>query len=451
MTDAKQVSQHRLSFAGLKGAPEGSCSTGLRPLCWLVMILLLLCPGLSRAQELAATLSGTVTDPSGAVVPNATITITENGLNGVARVAQSDGNGHYVAANLPAGTYGVKVVAGGFETYVGKDIVLNVAEKHAFNVQLKTGSVSTTVTVEDNPVSVDTETSAQAGTISGVQIRELELAGRNFQQLVTLQPGVVSQMGDETGAGATQMSVNGARATANNWTIDGSDINDSGSNGTVINAPNVDAIQEFTLARGNYDAGYGRSGGGQVVVATKSGTSAFHGDAYEFVRNTALDSNEWFNKRTQAEHNEPNKNPINHHNVYGFTIGGPVYIPKVYNVDKRKTFFFWSEEWRKISTPGGDTMAAASQAMLNGVVSGDFTNAPAGCTTYDASSDTTTISPSCYSANSKVYLTNVFDKYPANNGAYYTFSSSNLNNFRDDIVRVDHYFSDKVHFYARYM
>ena len=124
------------------------------------------------------------------------------------------------------------------------------------------------------------------------------------------------------------MSINGARATANNWTVDGSDINDSGSNGTVINAPNIDAIQEFTLARGTYDAGYGRSGGGQVVVATKSGTSAFHGTAYEFLRNTALDANEWFNKRSQIQNGEPNKNPVNHHNVYGFTIGGPIFIPE---------------------------------------------------------------------------------------------------------------------------
>ena len=145
----------------------------------------------------------------------------------------------------------------------------------------------------------------------------------------------------------------------------------------MINAPNVDAIQEFTLQRGNYDAGYGRSGGGQVLVATKSGTSAFHGDAYEFVRNTIFDANEWFNKRTQAENNEPNKNPINHHNVYGFTIGGPIFIPRSYNADKKKTFFFWSEEWRKLSTPGGDSMPAASPAELAGILGGDFTNAPA--------------------------------------------------------------------------
>jgi len=444
MTDAKRVSRSRLSFAGLEG------TEGLRPLCWLVMILLLLCPVLSHAQQLTATLSGTVTDSSGAVIPHATVTVTQTSTNAI-RAVQGDDSGNYSVPLLPAGTYTVSVSASGFEAFLAKDVVLNIGEKRGLNVQLKAGATSTTVTVEATAVALDTESSAQAGTISGVQIRELELSTRNFEQLVALQPGVVSQLGDETSAGATAMSVNGARVGANNWTVDGSDINDSGSNLTVVNAPNVDAIQEFTLARGDYDAGYGRSGGGQVVVATKAGTSSFHGDAYEFVRNTALDANEWFNKRTEVANGEPNKNAINHHNVYGFTIGGPIYIPGAYNADKKKTFFFWSEEWRKLSTPGGDTMPAASQAMLNGIVSGNFTNAPAGCATYDASSNTTQISSSCYSKNSQVYLTNVFDKYPANDGAYYTFSSSNLNNFRDDIARVDHYFSDKVHFYARYM
>lgn len=432
------------------GALPPSFKAAIRSLCWFISLLLLAVPIGMRAQELSATLSGTITDSSGAVVPNVGITVTQIST-GAVRTTQSNSSGFFTVTNLQAGVYSVAAVATGFETYKATNVVLNVAEKHGLNIVLKTGSVSTTITVEDNPVSVDTESSAQQSTLSGEQIRELELAGRNFQQLVTIQPGVVSQMGDETSAGNTNMSVNGARTTANNWTIDGADINDSGSNGTVINAPNVDAIQEFTLQRGNYDAGYGRSGGGQILVATKSGTSSFHGDAYEFVRNTAFDANEWFNKRAQAESNLPNKNAVNHHNVFGYTIGGPVFIPKLYNTGRNKTFFFWSEEWRKISTPGGDTMPAPSQAMLNGVVQGNFTNAPSGCTTYNASTNTTQISPNCYSANSKVYLTNVFDKYPANNNGFYTFSSSNLNNFRDDIVRVDHYFSDKVRFYARYM
>jgi hypothetical protein len=429
--------------------------------------LLLLCPLAVRAQQLTATLSGTVTDTSGAVIPNAAVTVTQTTTNAV-RVVESDASGNYAVPLLPAGTYNVSVASKGFENYLAKEVVLNVGDRRGLNIQLKAGSTTTTVTVEAATIAVDTESSAQAGTISGVQIRELELAGRNFQQLVTLQPGVVSQMGDETSAGATAMSVNGARVGANNWTIDGSDINDSGSNLTVINAPNVDAIQEFTLARGNYDAGYGRSGGGQVVVATKAGTSSFHGDAYEFVRNTALDANEWFNKRTQFLNGDPNKNPTNHHNVYGFTIGGPVYIPNHYNINKNKTFFFYSEEWRKISTPGGDSLSAVSQANLQGfftiphttqngvTVPAQEPNAPAGCITGWTIDPSTgdgsgTVQQSCYSQNSQVYLTNVFTKFPANSGNNYQFSYSNMNNFRDDIARVDHYFSDKVHFYARYM
>lgn len=434
-----------------------------RALVGFLAAVFFVCPLLVRAQELSATLSGNVSDSTGAVIPNATVTVTLNGVAGASRVVQSDGTGFYKATNLTAGTYTVNVVATGFETYRGKNVVLNVAEKHSLNVELKTGSVSTTVTVEDNPVSVDTESAAQADTISGVQIRELELSSRSFQQLVSLQPGVVDQQGDEVGPGGTALSVNGARTTANNWTVDGADINDSGSNGTITNEPSVDAIQEFTLARGSYDAGYGRSGGGQVVVATKNGTSTFHGNAYEFVRNTALDANDYFNKQTQIANGEPNKTGVNHHNDYGFTIGGPIFIPKVYNTDKKKTFFFWSEEWRKITTPGNTSMAVATAQDLAGTIPDLNVNgvyipyapqvASSCAMVHDPATHTTQIPSSCYSSNSQVYLTNIFanSKYAANSGGNLNFAYSQKNDFHEDIVRVDHYFNDKVHFFARGM
>jgi hypothetical protein len=264
-------------------AAERSAKLDSALLCLLAAVVLIF-PLMVRGQELTATLSGTVTDTTGAVIPHASISIAQNGVNAGTRVVESDGSGNYVVTNLTAGTYSVTVTATGFETFKGKDIVLNVADKHSFNAQLKAGSTTTTVVVEDNPVSVDTETSNQAGTISGVQVRELEINSRNFEQLITLQPGVVNQLGDEASASSTALSVNGARTTANNWTVDGADINDSGSNGTAVNEPSMEAIQEITLQRGNYDAGYGRSGGGQVLVATRSGTSAFHGEGYEYVR-----------------------------------------------------------------------------------------------------------------------------------------------------------------------
>jgi len=458
MIDAERVFNQRLLSKRINPVPEGSQKllkssiNGPLPLVWLLTILLLCCPAFVRAQELSATLTGTVTDTTGAVIPSAAVTISLNGVNGTARLVQSDGSGNFTATNLTAGTYSVTVVATGFETYKATGIILNVAEKHAVNVQLKAGAVATTVTVEDNPVSVDTDTSAEAGTISGNQVRELELSNRNFEQLVTLQPGVVNQLGDEVGFGlsnGTAIAVNGARETANNWTVDGADINDSGSNATLTNVPSVDAIQEFTLERGNYDAGYGRSGGGQVLVATKNGTSSFHGDAYEFARNNVLNANSYLNNLTDTPRT------IERYNNFGYTLGGPIYIPKVYNQDRKKTFFFWSEEWRKTSIPDPITVTPPSTAQLAGTVAGNFTpsgpNGLSGCTTYDAATNTTQISSACYSKNAQVYLTNVFSKFPPNDGNLFYQSYSQKNNFRQDIVRVDHYFSEKVHFYARGM
>jgi hypothetical protein len=437
------------------------CRTKRGPvLLSLLAVMFLLTPMFAGAQELSATLSGVVTDANEAVIPHASVTVTQNGVNAGARDVQTDGSGNYVVTNLSAGTYSVTITAVGFETFKGKNIVLNVAEKHTFNAQLKPGSTSTTIIVDDNPVQVDTETSGQAGTISGTQIRELEVASRSFAQLVTLQPGVVNAgLGDEASPQTNDwMTVNGARASSNNWTVDGADINDTGSNQTTNSTPSIDAIQEFTLQRGNYDAGYGRSGGGQVLVQTKSGTSSFHGDLFEFVRNTDFNANDYFVKQNQLANGEKNQAGANHHNVFGFTIGGPVYIPHVYNSDKKKTFFFYSEEWQKIILPGGGvSLPAATPAMVAGQFAGQYTPpswAPASeaaCVSYNAATNTSTISPTCFSKNAKVYLTDVLVPNEANNGPNYFYATASPNNKRDDIVRIDHYFNEKVHFYARGM
>ena len=438
----------------------------------LLALAFLLSPAFAGAQELSATLSGVVTDATGAVVPHASITIAQNGVNGVARVVQSDNAGNYVATNLIAGTYSITVTSPGFETFVAKNIVLNVAEKHAVNAELKAGSTNTTITVEDNPVSVDTESSAQAGTITGTQVRELELSNRNFANLVILQAGVVNYgMGDEANTESnTGIAVNGARATANNWTLDGADINDSGSNQTVVNAPSIDAIQEFTLQRGTYDAGYGRSGGGQILVQTKQGSSTFHGTAYDFVRNTDFNANEWFNKAKGA--------PISvyHRNDYGFTAGGPVYIPHIYNSDKKKTFFFYSQEWNKSSTPSSLNWTTPSAGLVSGFIpdavsGGTYTGyvpsqsktlaAACATATHNATGAsevvngvtipayTTYIPSSCWEKNSTVYNTDVFAKIEPNLGSQYEFASSSKSYYRQEIARVDHNFNDKLHFFAR--
>ncbi len=405
----------------------------------------------AMAQEVAATLNGTVTDPSGAAIAGATVELVDKRIQGSARTATTDKSGAYSLSNLSPATYAVTITAPGFKTQTTAELTLNVAEKRGLNAQLQTGSVDQTVTVEENTTPIETTSSAQVGTVTGTQVRELELSNRNFEQLVTLQPGVVSGLGDETGFGlnnSSTVSVNGARTGSNNWTVDGADINDSGSNGTLLNVPSVDAIQEFTLARGSYDAGYGRSGGAQVLVATKQGTSQYHGDVYEFARNNVFNANTYFNK-----HDPTNILPrgIERYNDYGFTLGGPVYIPRVFNTSKDKLFFFWSEEWRKVSSPTTQSIAAPTTAMLNGVVPGNITDAPAGCATYDGVAKQTTINPACFSANSKVYLANVFSKFPANSGGNNVQTFSARNDVRQDIVRLDWNATEKIHLFARAM
>ncbi len=406
----------------------------------------------AHAQELAASLSGTVADASGAALVGATVEVRNAAIQGFVRTATTDKSGSYNFTNLPPATYTVVISAPGFKSQTAQGVTLFVAQKRGLNATLDPGSVDQTVTVQENAVAIETTSSAQVGTVSGTQVRELELSNRNFEQLVTLQPGVVSGLGDETGFGlnnSTTISVNGARAGANNWTVDGADINDSGSNGTLLNVPSVDAIQEFTLARGSYDAGYGRSGGGQVLVATKQGTSLFHGDVYEFNRNNVFNANSYFNKVNPAAY-QPRG--IERYNNFGFTLGGPLYIPRIYNTNKTKTFFFWSEEWRKVSSPTTTSVTAATPDQLNGIVAGQVTGAPAGCVTYNPAANQSTINPSCYSQNAKVYLANVFDKFPANaSGGQYSFTYSALNNVRQDIVRLDENVTEKIHLFARAM
>ncbi len=171
--------------------------------------------------------------------------------------------------------------------------------------------------------------------------------GRNFTQLVTLMPGVSNQTGQDEGtvgvAGSVAMSINGGRTEYNNWEMDGGDTMDNGSNGTLNVYPNIDAIAEVRVLTSNYGAQYGRNSSGTIETVTKSGTKDFHGDLFEFLRNDDFNARNFF----QTSVPEYKKND------FGFTVGGPVYIPKVYNRDKNKTFFFYSEEWRREIVPGG--------------------------------------------------------------------------------------------------
>ncbi|MGH9533715.1 MAG: carboxypeptidase regulatory-like domain-containing protein [Terriglobales bacterium] len=308
----------------------------MRKLTFWSMVLML---GLSLTAwaQTASQISGTVTDKTGAVIPGATVTITD-AATGFHRVMTTNSAGAYAAGAMPAGTYDLEVVAKGFQTYDVNSYVVRPAEQAQVNATLQVGSVSSTVEVQGNAVAqVQLENAAVTNTISGKQVAQLELNGRNFVQLVALTPGVVGQGPTDEGVvgvyGGVSYNINGGRGTENNWEVDGTNVEDNGSNGTINVYPSVDAINQVRVLTSNYGAQYGRDASGTVIVTTKRGTNAWHGDAYEYLRNTDLNARPFFSTAR----------PLYRKNDFGFTVGGPII--------KNKTFIFWSSEWRKQSEP----------------------------------------------------------------------------------------------------
>jgi len=319
---------------------------------WLLLCALVVALGLpltSRAQD-TGYISGTVTDKSGAAVVGADISL-KNLAGSITRATTSNADGAYVIPGLPGDTYDLTVSAKGFQKFTARKIVLGVAEKARVDVQLTVGSVTEVVEVTGESVAqVETQSSDLTSTITGKQIDNLVLNGRNFTQLVNLAPGVVSQTGQDDAKvgvyGNVAYSMNGGRTEYNNWELDGGDNMDNGSNATLNVYPNPEAIAEFKVLTSNYGAQYGRNGSGTVEVETKSGGTSFHGSAFEYLRN------EFFNAKSWREGADPTakKAPYKKHD-FGYTIGGPVFIPGHYNADKKKTFFFFSEEWRREKNP----------------------------------------------------------------------------------------------------
>jgi len=294
-----------------------------------------------HAQD-TASLTGTVRDSTGAIVAGAQVTVSST-ERGIKRDTTTNSAGEYSESALPApAAYSVTVTSKGFRKFEARGVVLNVADKTRVDVTLQVGAASTEVTVEGTLVAqVETQSSDLSGTVTGKEISQLALNGRNFTQLVTLVPGISNQTGQDEAQvgimGSVQYSMNGGRTEYNNWELDGGDNMDNGSNSSLNVFPSVDAIAEFKVLTSNYGAQYGRNGSGTVETELKSGTSNFHGDLYEFVRNDDFNAKNYFT---------PTATPYKK-NDFGGTIGGPVYIPGVYNKDKQKTFFFYSEEWRR--------------------------------------------------------------------------------------------------------
>jgi hypothetical protein len=282
------------------------------------------------AQETAGSIVGTVKDANGAAVAGATVTaMIPSQDNIVVRTVTTNDEGVFSIPNTPVNVYSISVEAANFKKVIKTEIKVDVGQRRSVDFILEPGGVNETVTIAADAVSVELSTPTAGTTISGDQVREIPINNRNFIQLITLAPGVSSNLADQVYVGNTNpegqpnifsISVNGARQSQNTITVDGSDIVDRGANITLQAFPSVDSIGEFKVLRALYPAESGRSGGGQVNVVTKSGTDQFHGSFFEFVRNEKLNANTFFNNRSGI------KRPPFRYNNYGLTVGGPVWF-----------------------------------------------------------------------------------------------------------------------------
>ena len=430
----------------------------------MVFGALLFClPFVALAQE--ASIVGTTIDPSGSVVTSVKITIT-NLETGLTRTIATNEAGQYVVPDLHVGHYTVRAEAAGFKIAERVNVVLNVGDRIRLDFQLQLGVKTETVTVEADAVHVQADSGEISSVITGRQIAQLATNGRDIYSLAALMPGASSQMSDfqiaTPGGGNSNISFNGLRQGHNIYLLDGGEDYDRGGAGAMSIAPSIDAIAEFRALTSNYSADYGLSSAGTMTMVLKSGTSTLHASAWEFNRNDAFDARNFFNPapRDVAELRL---------NVFGFNVGGPVTLGKLYNPDKKKTFFFYNMEWRRLvqggllnttvpspSTYGGDfgattiNVPSASQvspSVLAKNCPGDVL--PAGIVQGAAFPGNTI--PSCMlDPNAQALLSTGIFPDP-NNGNQFVGGNNSPTNVREEIVRIDHNFSSKFAVFGHFI
>ena len=407
------------------------------PLFGILLLILLISPSLLGQDT--ASVTGTVTDETGATIADAEVAVGNLG-KGIHRITTTNAAGEYLVSGLPPARYDVAITAPGFAIYNATNIVLGVAQKVRLDAKLQVGSASLQITVAGEDVStVETQSSELAGTVTGREITQLQLNGRDFTQLITLVPGVSNQNLEDQGFGFPfrAFSINGGRLEYNNWELDGGDMVDNGSNNTLNVAPSIDAISEVRVLTSNYGAQYGRNGSGTIEVETKSGTTAFHGDIYEFVRNDVFNARNYFDA--------PGSAPAYKKNDFGYTLGGPISIPGLYNAKRDKSFFFWSQEWRKERVPNDFPFNA--QVPSPAERTGDFRGlCPGADCPKDPATDARFENDQVPVAANATFLVNLI---PLPNGVgpqaqRYIVNPSVPTNRREDSIRLDQNLNSKL-------
>src|ERR1700723_2514223 len=425
-----------------------------------------------KAQD--AAIVGTVTDPSGASVANVKITVT-NSETSLTHTVTTNDSGQYVFPELKIGHYDAKAEASGFKTAEQKGIVLQVGDRSRIDFQMQLGGAQETVTDEANAVRVQTDSGEQSNVITGQQISQIAVSGRSMYQLAALTPGASSQIGaggmnagevNTPVGGDASVEFNGMRQNHNIYLLDGGEDDDRGGAGGMSIAPSSDAIAEFRALTSNYSADYGLSSGGTMTMVLKSGSSTLHASAWEFNRNDALDARNFFNPAPQ---------PVAELrlNVFGFNVGGPVTLGKFYNRDRKRTFFFYNMEWRRLIQGSVTTsQTVPDPATYGGNFSGDttaikvptaaqvaptvlFQNCPGGAApagVVQGGNFPGNIIPSCMISQNATSLLNA-GIFPAPTGAndQFTGGTSTPTSLKEEIVRIDHNFSSKFSVFGHFI
>ncbi len=317
---------------------------------------------LALAQSDNTSVNGTVTDPSGAAIANAKVTL-KNQNTGAVRTTNTSGAGTYTIPSIPSGTYTLTVEVSGFKKFETTNAKIDAASPATIDATMTVGTITDTVTVEAQVGTIQTETAALGKLVEGKQVSDLQLNGRNPLFLSLLKPGVRggnSLANFDYGLTTGGLQINGSRTQDNLIAFDGAVGVRTRSNGTSIGTADLDAVQEVQILTANYSAEYGRAAGGQIRIVTKTGGRDFHGAVYEYLRNSATNANSWSRNRA-GQPIAPDK-----FNQFGWNLNGPVFIPKLFNRDRNKVFFFVGQEWVKRRTEATNVRAVPSVKMKNG-------------------------------------------------------------------------------------
>src|SRR5579884_918871 len=402
-----------------------------------------------HAQELGS-ISGLVTDASGSVIPNAQVTVT-NEQTGATRNLQTNQAGNYNVPDLVIGKYTLTVSAPGFATYKQTGIPVNVNANLRIDIKLEVSGIQQTIEVQASAVQIQAEDATVGQVVNSTQVEALSVNGRNFTSLAALVPGASSlQPALNTPVGVTSntsIEFNGMRQSNNVWRMDGQENYDRGCGGCVTVLPSVEAIAEFQVQTADAAVSTGFGDAGQINVATKSGTRQFHGTVWEYFRNDKLDAKNFFTNLN----NQP-KPPLRF-NIYGWNLGGPVFIPKLYSRSKSRTFFFFNEEWRKLRQASLFNVPTFNLAERTGDFSSILNKVQLKDPASPGSYFTGNIIPANRLDPNALILAapNFLFPLPTNPNGNFTQSYSVPTNLREEIVRIDHSFSDKEQVFFRYI